>query len=146
MAMDRALLLRTPLALKISELGIAPDGRVARAFKTVARESFVHGLPLDMQLLNPRGVPWGGVHSLLLTSPRSALGFGESLTVHGTDEAQTVIRETLLDWRSRGCPSLEELHIRVEPSAEQLAEIPALRSGRYRFRRGPDSIELWYDS
>ena len=112
--------------------------------------AFCHYLQLQgfvsVQLLNPRGLPWSGVHSLLLTSPRSALGFGESLTVHGTDEAQTVARETLQDWRSRGCPSLDELHIRVEPSAERLAEIPALQSGRYRFRRGPDSIELWYDS
>ena len=112
--------------------------------------AFYHYLQLQgfvsVQLLNPGGVPGGGVHSLLLTSPRSALGFGEALTVHGTNEAQLVARDTLQDWRSRDCPSLDMLRIRVEASGQPLAEIPALQEGKYRFRRGPDSIELWYDS
>ena len=112
--------------------------------------AFYHYLQLQgfvsVQLLAPEGVPGIGVHSLLLTSPRSALGFGEALTVHGTSEAQLVARDTLQDWRSRGSPSLDRLRIRVEASSQPLAEIPALQEGKYRFRRGPDSIELWYDS
>ena len=112
--------------------------------------AFYHYLQLQgfvsVQLLTPEGVPGVGVHSLLLTSPGSALGFGETLTVHGTNEAQLVARDTLQDWRSRGSPSLDRLRIRVEASGQPLAEIPALQEGKYRFRRGPNSIELWYDS
>lgn len=111
--------------------------------------AFYHYLQLQgyvlVQLRNRRGVPWSGVPSLLLTSQRSALGFGESLTIHGTNEAETVVQETLHAWRSRGCPSLDKLRIRVEPNTEWLAEIPSLRSERYCFRRGPDRVELWYD-
>ena len=111
--------------------------------------AFYHYLQLQgfvaVQLLNPRRVPGIGVHSLLLTSPRSALGFGEALTVHGTNEAQLVAQDTLQDWRSRGCPSLETLRIRVEACGQTLAEIPALQEGKYRFRRGPDRIEFWHD-
>ena len=112
--------------------------------------AFYHYLQLQgfvsVQLLNPQGVPGIGVHSLLLTSPRSALGFGETLTVHGTNEAQLVARDTMQDWRSRGCPSLDMLRLRVEASGQPFAEIPAHRRRRYRFRRGPDSVELWYES
>ena len=112
--------------------------------------AFYHYLQLQgfvsVQLLTPEGVPGIGVHSLFLTSPRSALGFGEALTVYGTSEAQLVARDTLEDWRARGCPSLDRLRIRVEATGQPLAEIPALQEGKYRFRRGPDSIELWYDS
>ena len=112
--------------------------------------SFCHYLQLQglvcVQLLNPGDMPEIGVHSLLLVSPGSALGFGEVWTVHGTDEAQLVAQDTLRDWRSRGCPSLDTLHMRVEASGQPLAEIPALQEGRYRFRRGPDRVELWHGS
>ena len=112
--------------------------------------AFLHYLQLRgfvcVQLLNPRRVPWDGVYSLLLTSPGSALGLGPSLTVHGTNEAQAIARDTLEEWRSRGCPSLDTLRIRVEPGPGQLAEIPVPHGRRYRFRRGPDRIELSYDA
>lgn len=68
------------------------------------------------------------------------------MTVYGTDEAQLLAQDTLQDWRARGSPSLDTLRTRVEATGHPLAEIPALQDGKYRFRRGPDCIELWYES
>ena len=45
--MERSRSLRTQLVSRISELGVAADSPVARAFRSVPREAFVHGIPLE---------------------------------------------------------------------------------------------------
>ena len=144
-----AALLRTPPRRVLME-GLKQIARLPRS-SDFSRFLSLQGMPLvGIGVVSDAVYDWGiadtSQGSLCLLSPQDVQR-GEAI-VYGAPFAADALQAQLARWRAAGRPGVEQLRMRVEPSAfSLLGEMPhPMPDGTYQFRRRGMKFTVWYEA